>query len=44
VLKFVKYVSGKAKGDRYDFAGAVEVDDVDDEDENDDDAGEGAAN
>lgn len=44
VLKFVKYVSSKAKGDRYDFAGAVEVDDIDDEDEEDDDAGEGAAN
>jgi Rps23 Pro-64 3,4-dihydroxylase Tpa1-like proline 4-hydroxylase len=44
VLKFVKYVSGKAKGDRYDFAGAVEVNDIDDEDEDDDDAGEGAAN
>jgi hypothetical protein len=40
VLKFVKYVSGKAKGDRYDFAGAVEVEDDGDDDS---DAGEGAA-
>jgi hypothetical protein len=40
VLKFVKYVSGKAKGDRYDFAGAVEVEDDGDDEE---DAGEGAA-
>ncbi|KAM0718915.1 hypothetical protein Q7P37_005987 [Cladosporium fusiforme] len=45
VLKFVKYVSGKAKGDRFDFAGAVEVEDMDDEEEDEDDnAGEGAAN
>jgi Rps23 Pro-64 3,4-dihydroxylase Tpa1-like proline 4-hydroxylase len=43
VLKFVKYVSKKAPGDRYDFSGAVEVEDIDDENE-DDDAGEGAAN
>ena len=42
VLKFVKYVSGRAKGDRYDFAGAVEVED-DGDDEDEDDAGEGAA-
>jgi Rps23 Pro-64 3,4-dihydroxylase Tpa1-like proline 4-hydroxylase len=42
VLKFVKYVSGRAAGDRYDFSGAVEVEDI--EDEGDDDAGEGAAN
>lgn len=47
VLKFVKYVSGKAKGDRFDFAGAFEVEDMDDEDDmdqEDDNAGEGAAN
>ena len=44
VLKFVKYVSGKAKGDRYDFSGAVEVEDIDDEENEEDDAGEGAAN
>lgn len=33
VLKFVKYVSGAAKGDRWDFVGAVEV--VDDDEEED---------
>lgn len=44
VLKFVKYVSGKAKGDRYDFSGAVEVDDIDDDEDDEDDAGEGPAN
>lgn len=43
VLKFVKYVSGRAKGDRYDFAGALEVEDVGDEDDAEDDAGEGAS-
>ena len=43
VLKFVKYVSGRAAGDRYDFSGAVEVEDIEDEDD-DDGAGEGAAN
>ncbi|KAL1585182.1 hypothetical protein WHR41_06514 [Cladosporium halotolerans] len=44
VLKFVKYVSGKAKGDRFDFAGAVEVEEGEDEDEDEEeDAGEGAA-
>lgn len=44
VLKFVKYVSEKAKGDRFDFAGSVEVEEGDDEDDEDDeDAGEGAA-
>lgn len=44
VLKFVKYVSGRAKGDRYDFAGAVEVEDDGDDEDEEDDAGEGAAN
>jgi Rps23 Pro-64 3,4-dihydroxylase Tpa1-like proline 4-hydroxylase len=44
VLKFVKYVSGKAKGDRYDFSGAVEVEDIDDDEDDEDDAGEGPAN
>jgi Rps23 Pro-64 3,4-dihydroxylase Tpa1-like proline 4-hydroxylase len=44
VLKFVKYVSGRAKGDRYDFAGAVEVEDDGDDEDEDEDAGEGAAN
>jgi Rps23 Pro-64 3,4-dihydroxylase Tpa1-like proline 4-hydroxylase len=44
VLKFVKYVSGKAKGDRYDFSGAVEVEDIDDDEDEEDDAGEGPAN
>ena len=44
VLKFVKYVSGKAKGDRYDFSGAVEVEDMDDDEDDEDDAGEGPAN
>lgn len=44
VLKFVKYVSGKAKGDRYDFSGAVEVEDMDDDEDEEDDAGEGPAN
>ena len=33
MLKFVKYVSGKAKGDRYDFSGAVEVEDMDDDED-----------
>jgi prolyl 3-hydroxylase /prolyl 3,4-dihydroxylase len=32
-LKFVKYVSKRAPGDRYDFAGAVEVEPDDEEDE-----------
>lgn len=40
VLKFVKYVSHAAKGDRWDFVGAVEVEDDDDED--DEDANDGA--
>ncbi|WPH04955.1 Fe II 2-oxoglutarate-dependent dioxygenase like protein [Acrodontium crateriforme] len=31
-LKFVKYVSGSAKGDRWDFTGCVEVEDDDDDD------------
>ena len=35
VLKFVKYVSQKARGDRFDFSGAVEVvDDEESEEEN----------
>jgi hypothetical protein len=39
VLKFVKYVSKKAKGDRWDVTGVFEVEDDDeDEDENGDDA------
>jgi len=41
VLKFVKYVSQKAKGDRFDFTGAVEVEDEDDEDEEDEAAANG---
>ena len=41
VLKFVKFVSNAAQGDRWDFAGAVGVED-DDEDEDDDGEGEDA--
>ncbi|KAK9439055.1 2-oxoglutarate and Fe(II) dioxygenase domain containing protein 1 [Metarhizium brunneum] len=32
-LKFVKYVSRKAKGDRWDISGVFEIEDLDDEDE-----------
>jgi Rps23 Pro-64 3,4-dihydroxylase Tpa1-like proline 4-hydroxylase len=39
-LKFVKYVSERAPGDRWDISGVFEVEEVDDEDE----AGEGSAN
>lgn len=35
-LKFVKFVSKNAPGDRLDFVGGVEVDEVDDDDEGDD--------
>ncbi|KAK5170571.1 putative component of NuA3 histone acetyltransferase complex [Saxophila tyrrhenica] len=35
-LKFVKYVSKRAPGDRYDLVGAVEVEPDDDEDDEDD--------
>ncbi|KAI6770306.1 hypothetical protein HG530_004935 [Fusarium avenaceum] len=38
ILKFVKYISKSAKGDRWDISGAFEV-----EEEDDDDAGEGPA-
>jgi hypothetical protein len=38
-LKFVKYVSKSAKGDRWDISGAFEIEEEDD----DEDAGEGAA-
>ena len=36
VLRFVKYVSESAKGDRWDVIGAVEVIDDDDDDEDED--------
>jgi hypothetical protein len=41
-LKFVKYVSANAKGDRWDITGdiGVEFDDEDDEDDEDDDMGD----
>jgi prolyl 3-hydroxylase /prolyl 3,4-dihydroxylase len=39
-LKFVKYVSKSAKGDRWDIFGAFEIEEEEDDDE---DAGEGAA-
>lgn len=42
ILKFVKYVSRKAKGDRWDISGAFEVKE-EDEDEDGDDGEEGAA-
>lgn len=42
VLKFVKYVSQKAKGDRFDFTGAVEVVDDGGEDEGEEEADGGA--
>ncbi|KAM5355917.1 hypothetical protein ACJ41O_002563 [Fusarium nematophilum] len=41
-LKFVKYVSKSAKGDRWDISGAFEVEERDD-DEEEEDAGEGPA-
>ncbi|KAM0335989.1 hypothetical protein ACHAPQ_004606 [Fusarium lateritium] len=41
-LKFVKYISKSAKGDRWDISGAFEVEE-DDEEDDDDDAGEGPA-
>ncbi|KAI0843006.1 Oxoglutarate and iron-dependent oxygenase degradation C-term-domain-containing protein [Hypoxylon sp. FL0890] len=47
VLKFVKYVSRKAPGDRWDISGTFEVeepDDEDDEDEDSDDATKGGEN
>lgn len=45
VLKFVKYVSKAAKGDRFDFCGSVDVEDKEEyDDDNDDDKdGEGAS-
>ncbi|KAF5020821.1 hypothetical protein F66182_7144 [Fusarium sp. NRRL 66182] len=49
-LKFVKYISKSAKGDRWDISGAFEIEEDDDNDDNDDenkengnDAGEGPA-
>jgi len=36
VLRFVKYVSESAKGDRWDVIGAVEVVDDEDDDEDED--------
>ncbi|GAB7356203.1 hypothetical protein MBLNU459_g6784t2 [Dothideomycetes sp. NU459] len=45
VLKFVKYVSGAAKGDRWDFVGAVEVEDDDEDGEDgDEDEDDGVEN
>ncbi|KAF4454994.1 hypothetical protein F53441_2555 [Fusarium austroafricanum] len=41
-LKFVKYVSKSAKGDRWDISGCFEIEEEDDDDY-DEDAGEGAA-
>lgn len=38
-LKFVKYVSQSAPGDRWDFAGCVGVEEIDDEDEDEVEAG-----
>lgn len=49
-LRFVKYVSQKAKGDRWDISAMFDIeeqdddDDDDDEEEDDEDNGEGAAN
>lgn len=40
VLRFVKYVSESAKGDRWDVIGAVEVVDDDDDDEDEEDGAE----
>lgn len=39
-LKFVKYVSQSAPGDRYDITGCVEVEPEDDDDDDDEDDGE----
>lgn len=39
-LKFVKYISKSAKGDRWDISGAFEVEEEDDDDDDDDDAAE----
>ncbi|KAI1213873.1 Oxoglutarate and iron-dependent oxygenase degradation C-term-domain-containing protein [Annulohypoxylon truncatum] len=39
VLKFVKYVSQKAPGDRWDISGTFEVEELDDDDEEDEDGG-----
>lgn len=35
-LKFVKYVSRKAPGDRWDISGTLDIEEQDDEDEEDD--------
>ncbi|KAL3421218.1 pkhd-type hydroxylase tpa1 [Phlyctema vagabunda] len=43
VLKFVKYVSGNAKGDRWDVGGSFGVQDLEDDDDDDDDDEEGGA-
>ena len=40
VLKFVKYVSKAAKGDRWDVTGAFEVDDDDDEEDDEEENAE----
>lgn len=43
-LKFVKYVSKKAKGDRWDISGIFEIEELDGEDDGDEEGnGEGAA-
>lgn len=43
-LKFVKYVSKKAKGDRWDISGIFEIEELDGEDDDDEEGnGEGAA-
>ncbi|POR36533.1 Prolyl 3,4-dihydroxylase ofd1 [Tolypocladium paradoxum] len=42
-LKFVKYVSRRAKGDRWDISGVFEVEEQDEDDENGDEDGEGGA-
>ncbi|TVY38160.1 Prolyl 3,4-dihydroxylase [Lachnellula subtilissima] len=43
VLKFVKYVSKNAKGDRWDISGAFGVKELDDDDDDDDNDGEEAS-
>ncbi|KAL7628699.1 putative component of NuA3 histone acetyltransferase complex [Parahypoxylon ruwenzoriense] len=43
-LKFVKYVSRRAPGDRWDISGTFEVEEQDDDDDDDDDEGEDGEN
>ncbi|RSM16609.1 hypothetical protein CEP52_000015 [Fusarium oligoseptatum] len=42
-LKFIKYISKSAKGDRWDISGAFEIEEQDDSDDEMADAGEGPA-